>query len=62
MAHSRVTDESGLLYALIIAAVRARTASADRLAVDVADEVLRGLQQMGASVVRMHALGPREDE
>jgi hypothetical protein len=64
-----MTDESGLLRALIQAAVRnavapARTVNArwvDQLAVEIADEVLEGLKQAKVIVVQPHALGPREE-
>jgi len=53
-----------LLRALIEAAVRTRFWGdpVDRIARDVADEVLEGLKQANVSVVQLHALGPREEE
>ena len=63
----RVTDESGLLRALIEAAVRGRLPrwhpqAADQLARAVADEVLLGLKQANVSVLQLYVMGPRDDE
>ena len=69
MADPGVTDESGLLRALIQAAVRAQLAVkalspvwGDQVAREVADEVIQALGQANVSVVQLHALGPREEE
>ena len=64
MPEPGVTDESGYLRGPIEAAVRTRFWGdpVDHIAAEIADEVMRGLEQVGAQVVRLHELGPREEE